>query len=101
MIALLQSQQPREQASFRKNWSAIDHLFVINQLLEKCDKYNVDVHLAFIDFTKAFDSLNHNFLIEALINQGMPKIYINLVINHHSDLEARIITDIKGSYFKI
>ena len=62
----IQEQQPHEQAGFRHGFSTIDHLQVINQLIEQALEYETELHLAFIDYTKAFDSLNHNFLLSAL-----------------------------------
>lgn len=52
-------QQPREQAGFRKNFTTIDHLHTINQVIEKCNEYEQELYLAFIDYTKAFDSPDH------------------------------------------
>ena len=54
----IQEQQPCEQAGFRHGFSTLDHLQVINQLIEQSQEFDTELHLAFIDYTKAFDSLN-------------------------------------------
>lgn len=36
ITASLDFQQPREQAGFRKGYSTIDHIHVVNQVTEKC-----------------------------------------------------------------
>ena len=72
--------QPNEQAGFRKSFSTSDHLQVINQLIEKSQEYQIDLHLLFIDYSKAFDSIEHPTLIKALVNQGVQKDYIKLMI---------------------
>lgn len=69
----LEAQQPTEQAGFRRNFSTIDHLFTINQLIQKCEEYNIEVYLLFIDYTKAFDSVKHRSVIEAMKDQGIEK----------------------------
>ncbi len=69
---MIEQQQPRVQAGFRKHYSTIDHLHTINQLIEKSQEYQQELHLAFIDYTKAFDSLDHNFMLKALLRQGIP-----------------------------
>ncbi len=98
---ILNFQQPREQAGFRKSFCTIDHLHTINQIIEKGLEYQIEVHLAFIDFSKAFDSINHDYLFSALKNQGLSMKLINLIKNLYTDLETRIITDQTGDYFKI
>ena len=97
----LNQQQPREQAGFRKNYSTTDHLHSINQLIQKSNEYQLDVHLAFIDYTKAFDSLRHGFLLTALLEQGVPKILVEIIKKMYTNLKARIITDKMGDYFDI
>lgn len=98
---ILDNQQPREQAGFRKNFSTIDHLHTINQLIEKSNEYNFELHLAFVDYSKAFDSLNQDFAIKALINQGVPLGYVKIIQKIYSNLKARIKTDKLGDYFNI
>ncbi len=56
------SQEPREQARFHKNYSTMDQVFKIKQILEKANKYNLKSSFLFIDFEKAFDTVDHNFL---------------------------------------
>ena len=97
----IQEQQPHEQAGFRHGFSTIDHLQVINQLIEQAQEYETELHLAFIDYTKAFDSLNHNFLLSALQKQCIPPPYIQIIQEMYLNLQARIITDTTGEYFQI
>ncbi len=98
---ILDYQQPCEQAGFRTSFSTIDHLHTINQIIEKTNEYGITLHLVFIDYKKAFDSLEHNFLLAALKNQGVPTALVRLIKNLYSNIEARIITDKEGNYFKI
>lgn len=56
---------------------------------------------AFINYKKAFDSINHEFLVKALQNQGIEKEYIKLIIQMYKTLKAKVITDIEGEHFEI
>lgn len=75
----LNENQPPEQAGFRSGYSTTDHLQTVNQIIEKCSEYNKPIHLAFIDYSKAFDSLEHPQMIEALGKQDIPRKYIRLM----------------------
>ena len=55
----LDEHQPREQAGFREGFSTMDHLLAINQLIEKSNEYQLDLCIGFIDYEKAFDSIEH------------------------------------------
>ena len=79
MLHTLDQHQPREQAGFRSGFSTIDHIQVISQLQEKADEYNIPPFFAFVDYEKAFDSIEFNPLFEALENQGVEAAYITLL----------------------
>ena len=46
------------QCGFRKQRGTVDMVFAIRQLQEKCVEQHKDLHLLFIDLTKAFDTVN-------------------------------------------
>ena len=53
----LDENQTREQAGFRDKYSTTDHIHAINQLKEKCREYNIPQCVDFMDYEKAFDSV--------------------------------------------
>lgn len=89
-------QQPQEQAGFRKGYSTINHLQAVNQITEKSTEYDKNPHMILINYTKAFDSVNHRFLIEKLRRQGVLTVFINIVIDIYTDMKARVKTDETG-----
>ena len=79
MLRTLDQHQPREQAGFRSGFSTIDHIQVISQLQEKADEYKIPLCFAFVDYEKAFDSIEFNPLFESLENQGVEAAYVTLL----------------------
>ena len=62
----LDENQPREQAGFRSKYSAADHTHAINQLKEKCREYNIPLRVVFVDYEKAFDSVQTQAILTYL-----------------------------------
>ncbi len=94
--------QGMEQAVYRKNYSTIDHIFVINQIIEKAIEYNFEVKILFIDFNKAFDSVNHRYYLwKAMVNQGIEKWAIQTMKNLYENSKAYIKAERKGEEFMI
>uniref|UniRef100_A0A914W7K9 Reverse transcriptase domain-containing protein n=1 Tax=Plectus sambesii TaxID=2011161 RepID=A0A914W7K9_9BILA len=69
--ATLDAAQPPEQAGFRKYFSTTDHLQALNEIYERAAEYKFPLYAAFIDYEKAFDSIEHNAIWEALRTQGV------------------------------
>ena len=87
--------QPVEQAGFRKQYSTIDHLHTVRTLIEKCTEYNVPLHLAFVDFQKAFDSVETWAVIESLENARIDSRYTNIIKNIYENATIQIKLDDK------
>ena len=85
MTRQLDEQQPREQAGFRSGFSTIDHLQVVNQMLERTRECKIPMCMVFVDYEKAFDSMEINAVINALIRPNLPKKYIRTILNINSD----------------
>ena len=78
-IRTLDFHQLREQDGFRAGYSTIDHIYVVNQLQEKANEYNMPLYFAFVDYEKAFDSIELELLFEGLKNQGVDEAYLNIL----------------------
>ena len=47
------------QAGFRQGRGTRDHIFNMRNIIEKCREYNRDLCACFIDYSKAFDCVQH------------------------------------------
>lgn len=101
ITTVLDGNQPKEQAGFRKDFSTLDHILTIKQIIEKYQEYHLPYYIAFVDYNKAFDSLKHNMIWEALKNQGISTKYIHIISNIYKNMTARIKTEMKGEKFDI
>ena len=80
------------QAGFRQNRSTIDQIFILRQLLQKMWEYDRDVHMLFVDFKKAYDSIHRESLINILKEFEMPQKLINLIKMNidHTDIKVKV-----------
>ena len=53
---------PESQCGFRRGRSTVDMMFVARLLQEKCREQHRNLYVAFIDLTKAFDTVNQDLL---------------------------------------
>ena len=79
MLQTLEQHQPQEQAGFRPGFSTTDHIHVVSQLQEKANEYKIPLCFAFVDYEKAFDSIEFTPLFTALANQGVDPAYITIL----------------------
>ena len=82
----LDENQPREQAGFRSKYSTTDHMHAINQLKEKCREYNIPLCVAFVDYEKAFDSVQTQAILTSLQEQGIEDVYIEILKDIYGQL---------------
>ena len=54
-----------EQADFWKGYSTTNHLQALSQITEKPNEYNLPLCIGFIDYEKAFDTVEHFVIFEA------------------------------------
>jgi len=64
---------PNSQAGFRKNFSTIDQVFILNTIIEGRLRRGRTTYVAFIDFSKAFDCVDRAALWFKLSKMGISK----------------------------
>ena len=62
---------PCEQAAFRRNFSTIDHIFSLYSLVMKQFKNNKKLYVAFIDYSRCYDSINRLAMFNVLKRYGI------------------------------
>jgi hypothetical protein len=67
------------QNGFRKGRSCTDSFFTLKMLVDKRHKYNLETHIAFIDYEKAFDRVNRQKLWEILPRKGTPMHTVQVI----------------------
>ncbi|KAL0810788.1 hypothetical protein ABMA28_010105 [Loxostege sticticalis] len=82
--------QPREQAGFRQGYSTIDHILAVRVLIEKSTEYQIPIWLAFVDYKKAFDSVETWAVSESLRNARVDNRYINIIESIYSNATLKV-----------
>ena len=72
---------PDVQAGFRKGRGTRDQIANIHWILEKAREFQKNIHFCFIDYTKAFDYVDHNKLWKTLQEMGIQDHLICLLRN--------------------
>ena len=93
MDRVLDENQPREQAGFRKGYSTVDHPQTINQLIEKCNEFKRPLCIGYIDHEKAFDSIEHEAIFKALRSIGINETYITILEDTYTGATAKVRKD--------
>ena len=80
-----------EQNGFRASRSCIDHVLVLCTILRNRKSMNLNTFLAFIDFQKAFDSVDRHLLLYKLSKIGIFGKFYGAISAMYSNPRARII----------
>ena len=89
-----------EQNGFRAGRSCIDHLFVLCTLVRNRKSMGKDSFLCFIDYKKAFDSVERNLLLFKLLDIGVSGHMYSAIASLYTNPKSRVILqDYSTDYF--
>ena len=83
---------PDVQGGFRKGRGTRDQIANIRWIMEKAREFQKNIYFCFIDYAKAFASVDHNKLWEILKEMGIPDHLICLLSNLYAGQEATVRT---------
>ena len=84
---------PESQHGYRSGRGTIDGIFTVRQLMEKTKEQRCNLYIAFIDFTKAFDTVNRQLLFSLLEKIDCPPKLIGMLKCLYSNVKAQLIID--------
>lgn len=82
-----------DQKGYVKNRYIGFNVRQIQDVIDYCEKFNVDGAILFLDFTKAFDSLEWDFLFETLQKFGFHHNFIKWVQTMYTDIKSCILNN--------
>ena len=82
---------PDVQSGFRKGRGTRDQIANIHFSIEKAREFPKNIYFCFIDYTKAFDCMDHNKLWKILQEMGIPDHLTCLLRNLYAGQEATAI----------
>ena len=83
---------PDVQAGFRKGRGTRDQIADIRWIMEKAREFQKNIYFCFIDYTKAFECVDHNKLWKILKEMGIPDHLTCLLSNLYAGQEATVRT---------
>ena len=82
------------QNGFRKERGGHDNIFILDTILWKAKAFNQKVHMAFVDITKAYDSVNRRILWKRLSALGVNGSFLAALQTIYTD--DNIVCEING-----
>ena len=80
-----------QQAGFRKDRSCTDQIASLRIILEQSQEWNSSLYINFLDFEKAFDSVDRGSLWKLLRHFGVPEKITKIIKNTYEGLTCRVV----------
>jgi hypothetical protein len=87
------------QAGFRQNYSTLDHVFVLKSIVDIFLSQNRKLYCAFIDYSKAFDSVWRTGLWYKMVHAGVCGKVLNVIKNLYQNVRSCVTVNGKRSEF--
>ena len=86
---------PVVQAGFRKSRATRDQTANMHWIIDKAREFQKNIYFCFIDYAKAFDSVDHHKLWKILQEMGIPDHLTCLLRNLYAGQESAVRTDME------
>jgi len=80
-----------EQAGFRQHRSCADQIATLRIIIEQLLEWNSSLYMNFIDFEKAFDSIDREVLWQVMKHYGIPDKLVRITQNMYQGATCRVV----------
>ncbi|VDO91334.1 unnamed protein product [Schistosoma margrebowiei] len=80
-----------QQAGFSKDRSCTDQIATLRIIVEQSVEWSSSLYINFIDYEKAFDSVDRGTLWKLLRHKGVPEKIVNIIRNSYDGLKCKVV----------
>jgi hypothetical protein len=91
IVKLLDKELRKEQSGFRSGKACRDMIVSLRIIVEQSMEYQSPLYLLFVDYERAFDSIDRKCMWAALTNKGLPQKFVNLIKEGYNGYKCRIL----------
>ena len=88
---IIEESMSDSQFGVRPGRGTIYAIFIIRHIIENAREHQVPLHIHFIDFKDAFDTIWRKSLWKMMIQLGIPHKYVAIIKNLYNDTNCAII----------
>ena len=81
------------QAGFRSGRSCAQQIHILRRIMEGFKEYQLPLTVTFVDFKKAFDSINRSVMFSVLRHYGIPKAVVDAIQVLYKDSNCAVMVD--------
>ena len=82
-----------EQAGFRQDRSCTDHIATMRIIIEQSLEWQAPLYCVFVDFQKAFDSVDREVIWKLMHHYGFPPKFVNIIRQLYENATCQVIHD--------
>ena len=82
-----------EQAGFRQDRSCTDHIATMRIIIEQSLEWQTPLYTVFVDFQKAFDSVDRDVIWRLMYHYGFPPKFVTIIQQMYKDATCQVIHD--------
>ena len=83
----------KNQAGFRPGRSCAQQIHILRRIMEGFQDYQLPLTVTFIDFKKAFDSIDRRVMFAVLRHYGIPEAVVNAISTLYNNSKSAVMVD--------
>ena len=81
------------QNGFSQGRSTVSQILILCHVIEEVKEHNLSARLTFVDFKKAFDSINRDKMFDVLLAYGIPSQIVEGIKGLYIDTGSQVVTE--------